>query len=78
MTDTPDFLSSLFVQLPLAGAAVWVAKLYMNKHEKSQKELVDAFRQEAKACHENYDRVFTELMRTKDTIIDLFAKREDS
>lgn len=55
-------------QAPLAGAAVYVAKIYMKKHEEAVNKLMTVFEAEIKACEGRYQMVFDELMKLKEKL----------
>lgn len=66
-----EVLTKLLSDAPLALAAIYIARMYMQKHEQAMAKLVSVFEQEVKACEERYNMVFTELMKLKDKLAGL-------
>lgn len=58
----------LITQAPFAGVGLYVAKLYMEKHEAAIQRLLTTFEKEVQACESRYQMVFDELMKLKDQI----------
>jgi hypothetical protein len=61
-------VENLVTQAPLAGVGVYVAKLYMEKHEAAIQKLLATFEGEVRACEVRYQMVFDELMKLKDKL----------
>jgi len=61
-------IEQLITQAPLAGTAVYVARMYMQKHETAIQKLIATFEGEVKACEARYGIVFAELMKLKDKL----------
>jgi len=68
MADLEQTLVNLVSQAPLAGVGVYVAKMYMEKHEAAINKLVATFEAEIKACEGRYEMVFKELLNIKDKL----------
>ncbi len=63
--DFSHTLETVITQCPLAGVALYAAKVYMEKHESAIQKLVSTFEAEVKACEARYSQVFEELMNLK-------------
>jgi hypothetical protein len=66
--DLETVFQNLLIQSPLAGVALYAAKIYMKKHSDAVEQLVDAFRDSNKSCENRYQAVFAELMKIKDSM----------
>lgn len=63
-----QLVETIVAQAPLAGVGIYVARMYMEKHEQAVQKLVATFEGEVKACENRYQMVFDELMKLKDRI----------
>jgi len=58
----------IVTQLPFAGAGLYIAKMYMEKHEAAVQKLLSTFEKEVQACEARYQMVFDELMKLKEKV----------
>ena len=65
--ELKSIFKDFIVQFPLAGAAVWIAHVFMKKHEQVVEKLVSTFEAEIKTCDERFKYVLEEVMKIKDT-----------
>lgn len=66
--DIQTILQTLLMQSPLAAASLYIAHLFIKKHEEAVQKIVCTFEAEVKACEERYEMVFLELMKIKEQI----------
>lgn len=68
MLDFEKLMEQFVIQFPIAGAGIYIAKLYMNKHEMAISKLISTFESEVKGCEERYNKILDEVMRLKEKL----------
>ncbi|MCE3234525.1 MAG: hypothetical protein K0Q50_705 [Vampirovibrio sp.] len=66
--DINKTLESLISQSPFVAAGIYIAKIFIQKHESAINKLLETFESEVKSCEARYEMVFKELMEIKDKI----------
>lgn len=66
--DIDSAFQTFLSQTPLAGAALWVAREFIRKHENVVQKLMETFENSNKSCEQRYQQVFDELMKIKESI----------